>query len=104
MLYGDHRDLHVLTHSFPTRRASDRPRRNQGGTSPPVTSAGHSCAKQDLRNLSLCSAPNLRMPFADPFEHLASAERLPSRLLEALLVTLRMLVVVAFPAMRPKRG
>src|SRR3546814_21046152 len=21
--YGDHRDLHVLTHSFPTRRASD---------------------------------------------------------------------------------
>src|SRR3546814_7934869 len=22
-LYGDHRDLHVLTHSFPTRRASD---------------------------------------------------------------------------------
>src|SRR3546814_6066900 len=24
--YGDHRDLHVLTHSFPTRRSSDRPR------------------------------------------------------------------------------
>src|SRR3546814_11956266 len=23
---GDHRDLHVLTHSFPTRRSSDRPR------------------------------------------------------------------------------
>src|SRR3546814_18710772 len=22
-LYGDHRDLHVLTHSFPTRRVSD---------------------------------------------------------------------------------
>src|SRR3546814_13098761 len=22
-LYGDHRDLHVLTHSFPTRRSSD---------------------------------------------------------------------------------
>src|SRR3546814_10311563 len=22
--YGDHRDLHVLTHSFPTRRSSDR--------------------------------------------------------------------------------
>src|SRR3546814_14453737 len=21
--YGDHRDLHVLTHSFPTRRSSD---------------------------------------------------------------------------------
>src|SRR3546814_2444963 len=24
-LYGDHRDLHVLTHSFPTRRSSDLP-------------------------------------------------------------------------------
>src|SRR3546814_17109255 len=23
-LYGDHRDLHGLTHSFPTRRSSDR--------------------------------------------------------------------------------
>src|SRR3546814_14761746 len=22
-VYGDHRDLHVLTHSFPTRRSSD---------------------------------------------------------------------------------
>src|SRR3546814_17093574 len=22
-MYGDHRDLHVLTHSFPTRRSSD---------------------------------------------------------------------------------
>src|SRR3546814_1316558 len=28
--YGDHRYLHVLTHSFPTRRSSDlRPRRRQ---------------------------------------------------------------------------
>src|SRR3546814_18130324 len=25
--YGDHRDLHVLTHSFPTRRSSDLPGR-----------------------------------------------------------------------------
>src|SRR3546814_14321601 len=25
-VYGDHRDLHVLTHSFPTRRSSDRKR------------------------------------------------------------------------------
>src|SRR3546814_1912800 len=24
-VYGDHRDLHVLTHSFPTRRSSDLP-------------------------------------------------------------------------------
>src|SRR3546814_11011802 len=24
-LYADHRDLHVLTHSFPTRRSSDLP-------------------------------------------------------------------------------
>src|SRR3546814_10385854 len=31
--YGDHRDLHVLTHSFPTRRSSDlrcRDRRRPG--------------------------------------------------------------------------
>src|SRR3546814_18872871 len=27
LLYGGHRDLHVLAHSFPTRRSSDR----QGG-------------------------------------------------------------------------
>src|SRR3546814_18096646 len=27
-LYGDHRDLHVLTHSFPTRRSSDLDARN----------------------------------------------------------------------------
>src|SRR3546814_16964997 len=27
-VYGDHRDLHVLTHSFPTRRSSDLLRRN----------------------------------------------------------------------------
>src|SRR3546814_12709997 len=26
-LYGAHRDLHVLTHSFPTRRSSDLPSR-----------------------------------------------------------------------------
>src|SRR3546814_14813306 len=26
-VYGDHRDLHVLTHSFPTRRSSDLIRR-----------------------------------------------------------------------------
>src|SRR3546814_1232122 len=29
-LYGDHRDLHVLTHSFPTRRSSDLPPSGQG--------------------------------------------------------------------------
>src|SRR3546814_7703589 len=27
-MYGDHRDLHVLTHSFPTRRSSDLHERN----------------------------------------------------------------------------
>src|SRR3546814_11888496 len=27
-MYGDHRDLHVLTHSFPTRRSSDLGQRN----------------------------------------------------------------------------
>src|SRR3546814_12470107 len=26
--YGDHRDLHVLTHSFPTRRSSDLDQRD----------------------------------------------------------------------------
>src|SRR3546814_12285083 len=34
--YADHRDLHVLTHSFPTRRSSDlrrsRPRRHSPGS------------------------------------------------------------------------
>src|SRR3546814_8299544 len=29
--YGHHRDLHVLTHSFPTRRSSDRPVEQRGG-------------------------------------------------------------------------
>src|SRR3546814_1669622 len=29
--YGDHRDLHVLTHSFPTRRSSDLARRGDVG-------------------------------------------------------------------------
>src|SRR3546814_13333445 len=29
--YGDHRDLHVLTHSFPTRRASDLTGPGHGG-------------------------------------------------------------------------
>src|SRR3546814_12187808 len=30
--YGDHRDLHVLTHSFPTRRSSDlEVERSDGG-------------------------------------------------------------------------
>src|SRR3546814_9960848 len=28
--YGDHLDLHVLTHSFPTRRSSDLQRRTDG--------------------------------------------------------------------------
>src|SRR3546814_7922950 len=28
--YGDHRDLHVLTHSFPTRRSSDLIEINRG--------------------------------------------------------------------------
>src|SRR3546814_20245895 len=29
--YGDHRDLHVLTHSFPTRRSSDLEGDEEGG-------------------------------------------------------------------------
>src|SRR3546814_15939866 len=36
--YGDHRDLHVLTHSFPTRRSSDlSPHRNAPTAMPPVS-------------------------------------------------------------------
>src|SRR3546814_20064354 len=31
-LYGDHLDLHVLTHSFPTRRSSDLARPLRGPT------------------------------------------------------------------------
>src|SRR3546814_6122644 len=31
--YGDHRDLHVLTHSFPSRRSSDLPRRRYSAAS-----------------------------------------------------------------------
>src|SRR3546814_7465728 len=35
--YGDHRDLHVLTHSFPTRRSSDLlPREAGRGRQRPV--------------------------------------------------------------------
>src|SRR3546814_7194076 len=29
MCYGDHQDLHVLTHSVPTRRSSDLPSRSK---------------------------------------------------------------------------
>src|SRR3546814_2590749 len=32
LAYGDHRDLHVLTHSFPTRRSADLSSRNSLGT------------------------------------------------------------------------
>src|SRR3546814_12878950 len=34
--YGDHRDLHVLTHSFPTRRSSDL---SEWGEVPEATAA-----------------------------------------------------------------
>src|SRR3546814_14128353 len=35
--YGDHRVLHVLTHSFPTRRSSDRGTNyNQSAATPPM--------------------------------------------------------------------
>src|SRR3546814_3899716 len=34
--YGDHRDLHVLTHSFPTRRSSDLAAQENGTTTPVV--------------------------------------------------------------------
>src|SRR3546814_17131980 len=45
--YGDHRDLHVLTHSFPTRRSSDldKPPRNSDQIAdlikPPAPPAEH---------------------------------------------------------------
>src|SRR3546814_14230234 len=35
--FGDHRDLHVLTHSFPTRRSSDR----VSGRSSPLGEGDH---------------------------------------------------------------
>src|SRR3546814_9934164 len=38
--YGDHRDLHVLTHSFPTRRSSD--------LCSPLTVAGAAAASRTL--------------------------------------------------------
>src|SRR3546814_19602533 len=34
--YGDHRDLHVLTHSFPTRRSSDLAPISEAETPPPL--------------------------------------------------------------------
>src|SRR6056297_234368 len=46
--YGDHRDLHVLTHSFPTRRSSDlsRPRRK---SRPRFSPQSDTCAQRTAR-------------------------------------------------------
>src|SRR3546814_20672223 len=45
--YADHRDLHVLTHSFPTRRSSDL--------------AGHSDSSRDARNWRACRRRQMSM-------------------------------------------
>src|SRR3546814_13336391 len=36
-VYGDNRDLHVLTHPFPKRRASDLPETSMGAYMGPIT-------------------------------------------------------------------
>src|SRR3546814_18435169 len=68
--YGDHRDLHVLTHSFPTRRSSDlifggrhagqedRPARSR----PPVllrSLLGSACLEPGLQAVAGCSRRDL---------------------------------------------
>src|SRR3546814_15958381 len=59
-LYGDHRYLHVLTHSFPTRRSSDLVSIGQWHhvswlalSRPPVLSAHHKSRTPELRSLGL---------------------------------------------------
>src|SRR3546814_12775780 len=42
--YGDHRDLHVLTHSFPTRRSSDLPPPRAAACRRPRSAGRHRCA------------------------------------------------------------
>src|SRR3546814_2979772 len=55
--YGDHRDLHVLTHSFPTRRSSDL------------------CRDPDGRQAHRRSAARADTLGADPREHLVRRRR-----------------------------
>src|SRR3546814_11855608 len=44
--YGDHRDLHVLTHSFPTRRSSDLPSSPRTQSCPPPwRGRGRACSR-----------------------------------------------------------
>src|SRR3546814_18366785 len=43
-MYGHHRDLHVLTHSFPTRRSSDLPRLHDPRRHDPAVSLAGSAA------------------------------------------------------------
>src|SRR3546814_11796394 len=47
-MYGDHRDLHVLTHSFPTRRASEL-RRPSWRVAAPSLSIAIQAGEGDMR-------------------------------------------------------
>src|SRR6059058_6454462 len=46
--YGDHRDLHVVTHSFPTRRSSD--------LSSPIGWSSEATTREASRSSSTCSS------------------------------------------------
>src|SRR3546814_765772 len=59
---GDHRDLHVLTHSFPTRRSSDLPTSPHGcRANGSLASAGAIASTATRRNVQYC-------PFSLPFQ------------------------------------
>src|SRR3546814_14745639 len=50
--YCDHQDLHVLTHSFPTRRSSDLKRIRISGSSPTPTTDRDGPIEQALSDTS----------------------------------------------------
>src|SRR3546814_8118848 len=49
LVYGDHRDLHVLTHSFPPRRSSDLPAAHGDAKAPYGVVTLHRPANVDTR-------------------------------------------------------
>src|SRR3546814_13495455 len=66
--YGDHRDLHVLTHSFPTRRSSDLTRADWCGlivTSKLRSRAVAVCGTMSWLTQTIVS-PTLRLAGAGP--------------------------------------
>src|SRR3546814_2334267 len=48
---GDHRDLHVLTHSFPTRRSSDLRHRDASPIRPSIPHTPASCCSPSLMHM-----------------------------------------------------